>query len=694
MTSKTPLGRQISRRTLIKGAALGALIAGESDSAAAARPAGGSALQPKPNTPLSHVIIVMFENHTFDNFFGAFPGANGFQSAPAPDPLWSDISHTFSHYLQCFNGEGAASFNVNGVVSYSEADLPILWNYARYFGLSDNFFSSARTSSTPNHLYMIAGQSGELFETFPTEGHCGSPQNCLLLSLGADGTQYLQYPCVNINSIPRELSNAGVSWRFYTRESVWMAPGFVSDTAGLSNLIESSSRIISDIESDRLPSVSWVCPDQTECDHPAEPIGPAQNYLAALVNAVMQSNYWDSTAIFVTWDDWGGFYDHVTPPIVDIWGLGPRVPLLVISPYAKPGYISHLQAEFSSLALFVEKNWSLPSLGARDALASTSDLLDLFDFSQSPLAPYIQSPITAPSMLGVPFHDAKVSKSAVYPQIGGPETTFEFHIVYTPTTPPTASNVIIDGAAYPMGVSGVTALQPAGTIYKYATKLSVGDHQIQFSFTGDGSTVVLPFNGIPYTLSVLPFDVLDKTRIVAPLTGEFSTFAADYSSPSKTAPTLAVIDIDGTEYSLENVVGTNRYQRKVQLSQGEHYYRFRFSDGAATGVYEQGETPHVSPFVLSGGSVTPATGDTSTTFTFEVTYTHSAGLAPTSALAYVDGTPISMAMSSGAFETGATFAAQITLASGDHEYYFVFSDGSTSYPCPFGPAQFTGPAVS
>jgi len=678
----------------MKGAALGALIASEGGSAAAAQQVGVPRLRAKPITPISHVVIVMFENHTFDNFFGAFPGANGVQSPPAPDPLWSDISHTFSHYQQCFNGGGVSSFNVNGVVSYSEADLSILWNYARQFSLSDNFFSSARTSSTPNHLYMIAGQSGELFETFPTEGRCGSPQNCLLLSLAADGTQYLQYPCVDINSIPQELSNAGVSWRFYTKESVWLAPGFVSPTADMPNLIPNSQRVISDIEEGHLPSVSWVCPEQTECDHPAEPIGPAQNFLVSLVNALMQSSYWASTAIFVTWDDWGGFYDHVTPPVVDLWGLGPRVPLLVISPYAKPGYISHQQAEFSSLALFVEKNWSLPSLGTRDAMDSTSDLSDFFDFAQSPLPAYLQNPLPAPTMLGVPFHDEKFGKSSVNPQIGGPNTEFNFYVVYTPTETPTVSNIIIDSVAYPMVVKGTTKLQPAGTVYSYTTKLPIGNHSIYFSFTGSGSTVVMPFNGVPYTLAVMPFDVTDHTNIVAPLTGQEATFAASYSSPEKKRPTLAVVDIDGEEFALQHVAGRDRYECSLVLEQGEHYYRFRFSDGTAVGVYEMGETAHVLPFVLSKGTVSPETGTSTTSYTFEVIYTHSSGFAPTSALVYVDGNPHSMVFESGALDSVAAFTYTTSLDAGEHGYYFVFNDGISSYPCPFGPATFAGPSVS
>ena len=684
---------EISRRSLLKAAALAAVPAGSSTSPRGA--VSPPRLAARATSPIKHVIVIMFENHTFDNFFGSFPGVNGVQSPAAPNPLWSDISHTYSHFKQCFSSGGSAAFDSAGVVSYTEGDLPILWAYAKQFGLSDNFYTSACTSSTPNHLYMIAGQSGELFETFPTEGHCGSPANCLLLSMRPDGTQYLQYPCITVPTVPDELSNVGVSWRFYTEESVWMAPGFISSTATSSHLIPKAARVISDITRGSLPSVAWVCPDKISCDHPAEPVGPAQNFLVQLVNAVMASKYWASTAIFVTWDDWGGFYDHVSPPTIDSYGLGPRVPLLVISPYAKSGYISHSQAEFSSLALFVERNWSLPSLGQRDSLAETSDLSDFFDYTQAPQGPFPQSEISAPTMLGVPFHEPTTHKTSVWPHCGGPSTLFHFYVVYTLKDTPSESSVVIDGEFFVMATFAKATQQPLGTIYSYERKLTPGSHTVAFRFAdSEGNAVTLPFNGVPYVLPVMPFDVVDKTHIVTPLTGEELTFAATYQSPTKAPPALAVVDIDGTEYNLVQSGTSDLYEYSTVLSQGEHYYRFRFSDGTVTGTYEQGETAHVLPFVLSAGTVAPASGSTSTTFEFSVSYKHWQGKSPTKATVYVDGVAIGMTEASGNLSTGAIFTADTTLGTGTHEYFFVFSDGETSYPEPFGPDAVTGPIVS
>ncbi len=124
--------------------------------------------------------------------------------------------------------------------------------------------------------------------------------------------------------------------------------------------------------------------------------------MSSIVNAIMHSSEWNSTAIFVTWDDFGGWYDHVPPPQVDGIGLGPRVPLLVISPWAKPGYISSQQGEFASFDKFIEEVFNLPSLGARDSLASTSDLMDYFNFSQTPDPKLIEPKLAYSSVLSVP----------------------------------------------------------------------------------------------------------------------------------------------------------------------------------------------------------------------------------------------------------------------------------------------------
>jgi phospholipase C len=647
-----------------------------------------------PTTPITNAIIVMFENHTFDNFFGSYPGVNGVVSPAAPDPMWADINHSHCHYLASVRNGALDGFNASGVVSYSESDLPILWNYARQFGLSDNFFTSASTSSTPNHLYMVAGQSGGIFDTNPDEGYVGSTPNHLVLSMTPEGVEYLQFPALTCNSILHELNHAGISWRYYNEEAIWMAPAFFEATAHSPNMVKNTDQIIVDVSDGALATVSWVCPTDPYSDHPANPVGPAQNYLALLVNAVMESEYWASTAIFVTWDDWGGFYDHVVPPVVDAYGLGLRVPLLAISPYAKPGYVSHVQGEFSSLAKFIEKNWRLPSLGQRDALDSTSDLMDFFDFAQSPLGPFLQDQILAPALLGVPFHDKPLGKCAVSPQIGGPDTTFTFYVVYIPDGNPDVATVVIDGSSYPMTVHGRSERPPIGTVYSYSMVLPVGAHEFSFLFKHGTTTETLPFNGVSYNLPVMPFEVKDVVDISNPLLGIPQRFGVDYSSPTHTAPTVAQVQIDGEAYSLsETTKGKYEYET-TDITEGMHYYRYVISEGSATGIYEQGLTPVFLPFTLTEGELTPTTGNPATTFTFSVTYTHSAGLAPQSALLYVDDTHHPMTMQSGSLETGAVFSAELELSAGSYHYSFVFNDGQTSNALPLGPAVMKGPVVS
>jgi hypothetical protein len=500
-----------------------------------------------------------------------------------------------------------------------------------------------------------------------------------------------------VRTIPGPIqSAAGISWRYYNQDPVWNAPNYIISLAGTPNVIPDTDQIVTDIETGALATVSWVCPHGPANDHPANPVGPAQNYLAGLVNAAMQSEYWPGLAIFVTWDDWGGFYDHVEPPVVDAYGLGPRVPLLVISPYAIPGYVSHEQGEFSSLAKFVLGNWSLPSLGQRDVLATTSDLSDFFDFSQKPIEPFHEDLIDSPTAIAVLFHEDTTEFSAITPQVGGPSTEFQFSIVYTLKTPPTTATVVIDGTPYPMSPIGKSPAAPFGTLYRYSSTLPVGSHAVMFSFTSQGLTVNLPYNAVPYALLVTPFDLADVTTFSEPLFGLPQTFSVEYDSPTQTPPTLLQVDVDGVGYDMELAEGSSSlYQyRTTSLSTGEHYYRFQCSDGSFLGTFEGKNSPMVVPFILSQAGVTPTTGQTNTPFTFKVLYTHSAGLTPASALAYVDGMSHDMTLVSGNPVKGAVYKVSLNLTAGSHEYYFVFTDGLSSYATPRGPSYLTGPSVS
>jgi phospholipase C len=193
----------------------------------------------------------------------------------------------------------------------------------------------------------------------------------------------------------RDLLDAkSVSWKYYTPAlttnggDFWNAFDAVHDVRygpdWAANVSMPETNIFTDISKSTLASVSWIVPDAGNSDHPRfgsqGDHGPS--WVAQVVNAVGASPYWSNTAIIITWDDWGGWYDHVAPPQLDYNGLGFRVPLLVVSPYAKTGYVSHTQYEFGSILKFVEDNWSLGRLGTTDVRANS--LSDVFNFSQSP----------------------------------------------------------------------------------------------------------------------------------------------------------------------------------------------------------------------------------------------------------------------------------------------------------------------
>jgi phospholipase C len=152
-----------------------------------------------------------------------------------------------------------------------------------------------------------------------------------------------------------------------------------------------SSQFLTDIGNGTLSNVTWITPTAQSSDHPMLNDGSGPSWVASVVNAIGESQYWDSTAIFVTWDDWGGWYDHVAPPNYTSYELGFRVPLIVISPYAQNGYVSHTQHEFGSILKFTEEQLNLPSLGTTDERAD--DLSDCFNFNQSP-TPFVTIPAT------------------------------------------------------------------------------------------------------------------------------------------------------------------------------------------------------------------------------------------------------------------------------------------------------------
>jgi len=651
-------------------------------------------------TPIKHTVFIMLENHTFDNFFGTFPGANGITEPHAANPLPNDLPHDRASAVVALDNGKMDGFPSQGMVQYTQSDIPIYWTYAQQFGLGDNFFTSELNSSTPNHMAMVAAQTGGIAESSGEYG-CKSNPNNLMGSENANGQQYWSYPCYNIKSLPTLLDNAGISWRYYGQTSIWDAPLLIQPISQSPNNGFAPTQFIKDVQANNMPDVSWITPSlSSTTDHPPYATLGAQNFVLSIVNAVMNSQYWNSTAIFLTWDDWGGFYDHVVPPTVDGLGLGFRVPLIVISPYAKQGYISHQQGEFSSFVKFVEEDYNLPNLGQRDALPQTSDLMDYFNFSQQPRPPLIQSPLPFSNLLSVPKRIGKYQgQGALSPTIGGPNTIYTYEIYYSKSTPPATHNVTIDGTNYPM--TEVQQIE-GGLLYQYQTTLGVGTHSFTFTFSdGSGGMVTLPYNNVPMQgPDVHPFS-LNPNVTATTLQGNPVNYSVVYQSPSGKAPTEADLLIDNTLYPLQPSGGTN-YKKGVTykfsintLSVGAHYYRFRFDDGSGPATYG-GAEPNITPIILANSSVNPTSGTNTTPFTFQTTYFNAQNAAPTSALLYVDQTAYPLTYVSGSYNTGALYQTTITLPNGNHTFAFVFSDTQvtqSSWSNPLSLKMYAGPNV-
>jgi phospholipase C len=264
---------------------------------------------------------------------------------------------------------------LNTLSYYDYHEIPNYWEYARRYTLCDRFFSSLTGPTEPNHLYSVAAQSG---------GLVNNPGPNIARKQGI----------YNFKTVPDLLQNKGISWKYYDEKPNPRAhslsnplPGFKSfapDSAQMKNLV-SLAEFFSDIKAGHFPSVCWIVPNGPDSEHPPNDSAQGMWHVTELINAIMNSPYWQDTAIIITWDDYGGFYDHVAPPKVDKYGYGFRVPGLVISPYARPGFIDHTQFDLTSPLKLIEKRFNLPPLTDRDRAAN--DMLSCFDFNQKPLAP-------------------------------------------------------------------------------------------------------------------------------------------------------------------------------------------------------------------------------------------------------------------------------------------------------------------
>jgi phospholipase C len=379
---------------------------------------------PQVRAHIQHVVVIFQENRSFDNLFNGFPGADTVQSGndygttvplqPVPLNLGIDVDHSHTGWVEDYDNGAMDGFAhvqpLSGPFPYPsfpyayvpQDDTVPYWTLAHEYTLADRMFQSNTGPSFIAHQYLIAGQSGETDEN-PTNPNlpnlttwgCDSPPATTVALLGPNGTDLPGiFPCFNYPTLADLMDAQGTSWRYYaptagTASYIWSAYDaiqhirFGSDWT--SNVVSPNTRFFADIASGNLAQMTWIVPAFAYSDHPSpNATGEGPDWVGDLVNAIGQSPFWNSTAILISWDDWGGWYDHVKPPQVDLMGLGFRVPLIVVSPWARQGYISHQQHEFGSFLRFAEEAFSLPSLGTRDAVSD--DLSDCFDWTQTPTA--------------------------------------------------------------------------------------------------------------------------------------------------------------------------------------------------------------------------------------------------------------------------------------------------------------------
>jgi phospholipase C len=385
--------------------------------------------------PIKHIVVVVKENHTFDNYFGTFPGAEGtttctrhdgttFPCGRAPDRTPSDLDHDHPGALVNWNGGAMNGWDLPGgsgsggndlaYAQYLEADIPNYWAYAKAFTLGDHFFANVLGPSFPGHLVVLAAQAGWATSNPDnvTSAFWGCDQSAdarLPIDDQATCTSKLVFPCFKIPAVP-DILPGGVSWKFYGTNfyvlpeiwSMFDAVDSIRNGAGWQNVVN-VSQFDSDIDNHTLPNVSWLVDQDLDDEHPqVGSVCAGESWTVTRLNKLMQSDYWKDTAVIFTMDDYGGWYDHVAPPRqygcdkTKPYGLGFRLPLIVISPYARPHFVFKEVAEQASIPKFIgtifgaKKTLTDLDPAAQDGQAN--DLLGAFDFTQAPLPPLVLSP--------------------------------------------------------------------------------------------------------------------------------------------------------------------------------------------------------------------------------------------------------------------------------------------------------------
>jgi phospholipase C len=434
---------------------------------------------------IKHVIIVMQENRSFDEYFGTYPGADGLARAangqfaacvsdpargacvrPYHDP--NDVNgggpHGASNAVADINGgkmDGFIAQAEGGMKGCSDAnnpactnghgtdtmgwkdarDIPNYWAYAGNYVLQDHMFQPNSSWSLPEHLFLVSEWSARCSQASDPQSCVNDLQNPNHPTDGSKKNGASVDPLYAWTDLTYLLYKNHVSWKYYVANGTEPdcqdstqrtcvqkpqnagTPGIWNPLPWFSTVqqdhqvqnIQDLNHFYADAKDGHLPAVAWVSPNSATSEHPPSKVSAGQAYVTGLVNAVMQSPDWNSTAIFVSWDDWGGFYDHVVPPVVDANGYGLRVPGLVISPYARKGYIDHQTLSHDAYIKFVEDAFlggqrlnpttdgrPDPRPGVRENAAVLGDLAKDFDFSQAPRSPLVLPASPPPGPASIP----------------------------------------------------------------------------------------------------------------------------------------------------------------------------------------------------------------------------------------------------------------------------------------------------
>lgn len=398
------------------------------------------------STPISHIIVIVQENRTLNNLFATFPGANGttvgkrrvgknkktenVNLTQTNLDQKQDLNHTYSGFLTAYDNGNMDGFNevkfsvghqAEGVAPYVYVDpsqIVPYWTLAQQYSLAVDMFTTQGSASFPAHQDLIRGgtfidSSHSLIDN-PRYGNkaWGCDSSSQTTTSVITTTLQLQkgtgpFPCSNdfpnggsgYTTLRDLLDAKSVSWKYYTPAigdpgAIWSAFDVIAPVRygpeWTTNVSSPETNVFNDISNGTLPAVSWVIPSGPNSDHPNDAGDNGPSWVASVVNAVGESQYWNSSAIVVVWDDWGGFYDGVPPPLPrdNQGGPGLRVPLMMVSPYTReaipsqPGYISTTFYEFGSIVRFIEDTFGLGSLGTTDQ--SSNSVVDMLDFTQSP----------------------------------------------------------------------------------------------------------------------------------------------------------------------------------------------------------------------------------------------------------------------------------------------------------------------